>query len=70
MATLELSYYSKALKRYAAVRVILPEIDKKEERVEAVRIRADAMDIRPWFGIHKQSETDFDSELLTLWSTK
>lgn len=46
------------------------EIDKKEERVEAVRIRADAMDIRPWFGIHKQSETNFDSELLTLWSTK
>lgn len=36
MATLELSYYSKALKRYAAVRVILPEIDKKEEGVGSV----------------------------------
>lgn len=43
------------------------EIDKDEKNVEFIRIRADAMGIKPWIKLHKISEERFEDELRLLW---
>lgn len=45
------------------------EIDKEEKNVEFIRIRADAMGIKPWIKLHKKGEEAFEDELKLLWKS-
>ncbi len=46
------------------------QIDKCEDKTEYIRLRADAVGVNPWIGIHKKTEKDFISDLSNLWCTK